>query len=297
MIGVMVSALRSSPYVMRSQAIDAILGAALPFCASAIACWGQGVSLLTINTIFFASLTITFLTLYFLCAKVFGLSLFAKQLLKKNFTMNRTWRVGFSQALVAMNTRLPLLAGATFLSTSVVALFDLSLKFQMVGATVAWLSGTLLSSNYAALGRSNYESAVKVFQRESRNAALLMLALYSCLLIATPGLADLLFLPYQSLMLTFAIVGAATVLEAPLNSAGYFFMMTDREEVVVKIAIVNSVTAGVSLFVAYIFVPASSLLALPLVMAASALTRSCYLVFLIIRRSIPSPISLKRRNA
>ncbi len=259
-VSVLVSFLRPSQHVIKSQAIDAIGTALFPALACSLLTFVKGGSLINFAIIFSACTLLSVVILAFLARQSSSTSFTGEEVQLKSLRTNAP-----AQVLVAANSRLPVIATGLFSNPAVVTYVDLGSKIQMIGATVAWLFGVIQSPTYARDGDFLSRSSLKLIAKSAKWSC--FATVLACVVLSSVAIpfAENFQLDSQKLVQVVIAFTFVAITESWFVSAGYGLAMTRQSTV-----IVISVAAQITISLVGIFLAAGQLLLISEILLLSA---------------------------
>lgn len=244
-IGVLVSFLRPSGRMMKSQIIDAFGSSLAPTLICGLLVVIRCADIYYFSSIFFVAGVVS-ATFLFSIAMSNSMSLQAQERIKfSNLKSN-----AISQVLVAINTRIPTLATGLFSSSVIVAYVDLGSKIQLIGGTVAWLFGVVQSPVYARDEGGLSNASLRLISKAARWSGIVVVAIGALVCLLSVPFAVYLQLDTQKTLLAFSIFTIISVIEAYFVSMGYGLSMTGKSNLISLSVLVQM---AVSLLGIYLF--------------------------------------------
>jgi O-antigen/teichoic acid export membrane protein len=269
-VSVLVSFLRASKLVLRSQAIDAFGTAFIP---TLICIWllqSNSLNLFSVVLVFnVCSLVSLFLLLWL------AVNQSQKFSPSESIQMRSLRDNGIAQALLAVNSRFPTLVTGFCSTATLVSYIDLGSKIQIVGATVAWIFGVFQSPIYAKEEGPRFSKTIRQLIRRSFLASgFVILGITAGLLVLSPYLSSFFGLSLGNFIVIISMFTLIALVEAPVNSLGYAFAMTKKSR-----TISISIAIQITIVLCGAMMAGENLLHVCLAILAGALARLAYVLF------------------
>jgi O-antigen/teichoic acid export membrane protein len=269
-VSVLVSFLRASKLVLRSQAIDAFGTAFIPTVICIFLLQSNSLNLFCVVLVFNLCGLVSLSLLLWL-----AVNQSQKFSPSESIQMRSLRDNGIAQALLAVNSRFPTLVTGFCSTATLVSYVDLGSKIQIVGATVAWLFGVFQSPIYAKDEGPRFSKTIRQLIRRSILASgYVIVGITIGLLVFSPYLSSFFGLSLGNFIVIISMFTLIALAEAPVNSLGYALAMTKKSR-----TISISIAIQITIVLCGVMMAGESLLYVCLAILSGTLARLAYVLF------------------